>query len=142
VNRHSHGPVCASVVGRRSKNIESHASSPTQSATYTKPLSPLCYILSRKKVPTEAFLNGFLRGHEALHYGGSELPELLERLAPLTICIASTEVPWNRFQNIQWGERPIGSPRVAHRSVTGFSEVDLNPLAADLKTRPPATPRP
>ena len=39
----------------------------------------------------------------------------------------------------QAGNPAGGYPRVAHQSGDWPCEVDLNPLAADLKNRPPAT---
>ena len=47
-------------------------------------------VLSSRRMRCALLIIRFLRGHEALHYGGSELPEPLERLAPPTICMAST----------------------------------------------------
>jgi hypothetical protein len=46
---------------------------------------------NREKDLHRLFFNKFLPGPEALHYGGTELPEPLERLRELTIGIASTE---------------------------------------------------
>jgi hypothetical protein len=44
-------------------------------------------------------LNRFLRGHEALHYGGSELPVPLERLYGANYMYVVDGRPWNRFHN-------------------------------------------
>src|SRR5580700_2708257 len=64
---------------------------PNQSNTLRKSASGSLLYSDQKKVCHRGFLRQFLRGHEALQYGGSELPEPLERLALPTICMASTE---------------------------------------------------
>ena len=94
--------------------------------------------------PTRAFslFIRFLRGHEALHYGGSELPEPLERLAPPTICMAPTGdlgIDFKTFDGPFTGPSEI---RELHTNVGMAREVELDPLAAGPKPGRPQRPQP
>ena len=57
---------------------------------------------SREKDLHRLFFNKFLHGHEALHCGGTELPEPLERLTRANYRDSLDGRPWSRdFINVQ-----------------------------------------
>ena len=67
---------CNAVVSRN----QSHANPPIKSRGSTNPATSPCYSSNREESFSPLFFNKFLHGHEALHCGGTELPEPLERL--------------------------------------------------------------